>query len=245
MDSNALVCTDVSVAFGGLRALDSVSTSFILNNITGLVGPNGAGKTTLINAITNYVPLASGRVRLGTTDITGKPSERIARLGVVRTFQIPKTPGGITVHNLLDTTMANTNHNITKIGEFSGINDVGEFCGIADLLQTDCGSLSLPQLRRVEIARALACGPHIIMLDEAMAGLGEDDIHDNCELVIKINSLGIGFVLIEHVMSVIRRLCSHVLVLNNGRWLLEGTPDDVFSSSEVHKAYVGEDTDGF
>lgn len=236
-----LECQDVSVHFGGLKALDKVSTAFQLTGITGLIGPNGAGKTTLINAITNFTHVTGGKVLMQGEDITSRRAYRIARKGVVRTFQIPRTPSGITVHELLDTSIAYTHNAVSARCGLRSAKEIAEFCSIQGQLYSDCGSLSLPQLRRVEIARALSCGPVILMLDEAMAGLSAEDIQDNIELVKKINGLGVGFIVIEHVMSVIRDLCQHTVVLNNGRWLMEGTPEEVFASEAVHQAYVGSD----
>lgn len=239
--NNYLECVNVSVYFGGLKALDAITTKFELDKITGLIGPNGAGKTTLINAMTNFTNITRGKVVMRGEEISTLKSHKIAHKGVIRTFQVPKTPKGITVREILDTSIAYTKNAVKTRCGFSSAEEIAEFCSIQDQLKTDCGSLSLPQLRRVEIARALSCGPIILMLDEAMAGLGVDDIEDNIRLVRKINSLGIGFIVIEHVMSVIHDLCTHTLVLNNGRWLMEGTPADVFASEAVHKAYVGGD----
>ena len=235
-----IVIENLSVHFGGLKALDQVSIKFPFQKIIGLIGPNGAGKTTLVSAITGFVPLAQGNVFFGGKKLTGLRPDSITKSGIARTFQIPGMPGKIRVREIIDTVMAFTEQHATHLG-FADAEGVAAFCRITPLLDTECRFLTLPQLRRLELARALACGPRIILLDEVMAGLGVQDIRETLTLIQAIHKIGVDILIIEHVMSVIRSLCHYVFVLSSGKLLADGTPEEVLISTEVRKAYLGED----
>lgn len=237
-----LTVKNASVHFGGLHAIDNVSLGINCDQITGLIGPNGAGKTTLVSAITGFVDLYRGEIKFGSKQLSGTRPDLITKWGIARTFQVPSMPGELTVREITDTAISYTKQRVKHFG-FESVVDIASFCGIEAFLDISCGSLTLPQLKRVEIARALACGPRLLLLDEAMAGLGISDIQDIIALVRDIHQLGAGVVMIEHVMSVIRSLCDEVFVLCEGKVLSHGSPETVLQAPEVQRAYLGEDID--
>lgn len=235
-----LTLNHVSVHFGGLRAIENVSADFRSNAITGLIGPNGAGKTTLVSAITGFVDITRGEISFGQVRLSKTRPDLIVKHGIARTFQVPGVPGELTVKEILDTTIYHTSKHVQRLG-FSNSADIAAFCKIEKFLEVKCNSLTLPQLRRLEIARALSSGPKLLLLDEVMAGLGLGDVQETSLLIRKINKFGIGVVMIEHVMSIIRDLCQDVIVLNHGKILTRGEPEIALQSPEVQKAYLGED----
>ena len=235
-----LVIQNVSVHFGGLKALDNISITCPPKKIIGLIGPNGAGKTTLVSAITGFATLASGEISFRGKKLSGLSPNLITKCGIARTFQIPIIPKKLNVREILDTAMAYTEHHAKGIG-FASPEGVASFCRMTQLLDTECRSLNLPQLKRLELARVLACGPRIILIDEVMAGLGIQDTQDTLVLLQEIYKLGVGILVIEHVMSVITTLCDYVFVMSNGKLLTEGVPKEVLRSPEVQKVYLGED----
>jgi branched-chain amino acid transport system ATP-binding protein len=235
-----LVIQNVSVHFGGLKAVDNVSVTLPPKKIIGLIGPNGAGKTTLISAITGFANLASGAVYFKGTKMSGLRPDLIVRCGIARTFQIPHIPKRLKVGELLATAMDYTEHHAKAIG-FTSPESLAGFCRITDLFYTECTSLTLPLLRRLELARVLALGPRLILVDEVMAGLGIQDTQDTLALLQSIHQLGVDMLVVEHVMSVITSLCPYTVVMSNGKLLTEGATEEVLSSPEVQKAYLGED----
>ena len=235
-----LVIQNVSVHFGGLKALDNVSVRCPPKKIIGLIGPNGAGKTTLISAITGFSNLASGDIYFNGINLTGLRPDLIVKCGVARTFQIPIIPKKLKIGEILHTAMAYTEHHAREIG-FTSPESVAGFCRITHLLDTECRFLTLPQLRLLELARVLACGPRLILIDEVMAGLGIQDTQDTLSLLQAIHKLGVDILVVEHVMSVIITLCHYAFVMSNGKLLTEGDPEEVLRSPEVQKAYLGED----
>jgi branched-chain amino acid transport system ATP-binding protein len=242
MTTPCIKVINASVHFGGLKAIDNLSIDIFKNQITGIIGPNGAGKTTLISAITGFVPIVTGTIRYGKAPLSSLRPEFIAREGIVRTFQIPAIAEDISVQNLLNTVIINTNSRAIKYN-LESAEDISNFCSINHLLDKSCNKLSLPQLRRLEIARVLSCGPDFIFLDETMAGLGELDISETLKLIRKIFNLGIGIIMIEHMMNVIKSICDRVIVLNFGTLLSEGNPLAVLMSSAVKEAYLGSEID--
>jgi branched-chain amino acid transport system ATP-binding protein len=244
----------ITQIFGGVTALEDVS--FIINkgDITGVIGPNGAGKTTLFNIITGIYRQTLGKVTLEGKDVSGLPPERLARLAMVRTFQNIELFGGMTV---FENVMVGMHTKSTSgllacalkmpwsISEERGIHDGAmkwlEFCGIANLADHAAGSLPFGKGRLLEIARALAIEPRIILMDEPAAGLNSQETVALAQLIKRIRDLDITVVLVEHDMELVMDICDRIIVLNLGKKLAEGTPREIQESSEVIAAYLGDD----
>jgi ABC-type branched-subunit amino acid transport system ATPase component len=232
----ALELEGVTIRYGGVRALADASLEVAPGRVLGLIGPNGAGKTTLINATTGIVPLSAGRVRLGGTTISGMAPHRIARAGIARTYQNIRLFGALDVFANL------------AAGAFArpGRLDAGhahallERAGIAHVsLDARAGALPYGDQRRLEIARALAAEPAILMLDEPAAGMNPTETAHLVETIRAIAASGIGVLLIEHDMSLVRAACDRVVVLNFGEILASGTPGEIVANPAVIEAYLG------
>jgi len=244
----------ISQVFGGVTALDDVSFSAIKGNITGVIGPNGAGKTTLFNIITGIYTQTSGRVLLEGDDISGLPPERLARLGMVRTFQNIELFGAMTVlENVMVGLHTKSSSGILacalkmpwSIAEERRIRAEAmkwlEFTGIADLADVTAGNLSFGKGRLLEIARALAVEPGIILMDEPAAGLNSQETVALAQLIQRIRDMEITVVLVEHDMELVMDICDRIVVLNLGRKLAEGTPREIQENPEVIAAYLGDE----
>jgi len=249
-----LEVSGITQIFGGVTALDSVSFSMSKGDITGVIGPNGAGKTTLFNIITGIYRQSAGTVLLEGKDVTGLPPGKLARLAMVRTFQNIELFGGMTVlENVMVGMHTRSSAGLLacalkmpwSISEERRIS-VGalkwlEFAGIADLADHTAGSLPFGKGRLLEIARALAVEPRIILMDEPAAGLNSQETFALAQLIKRIRDLGITVVLVEHDMELVMDICDRIVVLNLGRKLAEGTPREIQESPEVIAAYLGDD----
>jgi branched-chain amino acid transport system ATP-binding protein len=230
---------NVTVAFDGVKALDGVTIDIAGGAITGLIGPNGSGKSTLVNLISGQKRPSAGSVLLGSVAITGQRADRIVRLGVARTFQIPNVPRQLTIEEVISVPFFYVRRRGRLPENLRSAASIARFCGIKQDIGALCGELSVPDLRRLEIARALACGPSVLLLDEVMAGLSLDDAAQVIDLVRRLNAAGMTIVVIEHVMRIISELCHEVVVLNHGVLLAAGRPDAVLKDSKVGEAYLG------
>jgi branched-chain amino acid transport system ATP-binding protein len=250
-----LEVSGITQIFGGVTALEDVSFSIKKGDITGVIGPNGAGKTTLFNIISGIYTQSSGHVLLNNADVSGLPPEKLARLGMVRTFQNIELFGGMTV---LENVMVGL-HTKSSSGllacslrmpwsrkEELNIRTAAlkwlEFTGISELADVTAGNISFGKGRLLEIARALAVEPGIILMDEPAAGLNSRETLGLARLIQRIRDLGITVVLVEHDMDLVMEICDRLLVLNLGRKLAEGTPQEIQENREVIAAYLG-DTD--
>ena len=244
----------ITQIFGGVTALNDVSFSIQANEITGVIGPNGAGKTTLFNIVTGIYQQTSGRVIFEGQDISGIPAERLASLGMVRTFQNIELFGKMTV---LENVMVGL-HSRSSSGllacsfkmpwalrEERRIRDEAlqwlEFVGIADLADVTAANLPFGRGRMLEIARAMACKPRMMLMDEPAAGLNSQETVGLAELIRKIRDLGVTVVLVEHDMELVMEICDRIVVLNLGQKLAEGTPREIQENHEVIAAYLGDD----
>jgi len=249
-----LEVSGISQVFGGVTALDRVSFPIRKGDITGVIGPNGAGKTTLFNIITGIYTQTAGKVVLGGTDISGLPPERLARLGMVRTFQNIELFGGMTVHeNVMVGMHTKSSSGLLAcalkmpwtIKEERRIRDNChkwmEFTGISDLAEVTAGNLPFGKGRLLEIARALAVEPQVILMDEPAAGLNNQETLALAQLIQRIRETGITVVLVEHDMELVMDICDRIVVLNLGKKLAEGTPREIQDNQEVIAAYLGED----
>jgi ABC-type branched-subunit amino acid transport system ATPase component len=243
----------ITKKFGGVTALDDVSFTVAGGAITGVIGPNGAGKTTLFNIASGLYSQDEGEVRLEGKDISRLPPEKLARLGMIRTFQNVELFGKMTV---LENVMVGL-HTKSKKGIFSCAfklpGQIGEekairsraltwleYTGIAALAGTTAASLPFGKGRLLEIARALASEPRIMLMDEPAAGLNSRETMGLAELIKKIKDSGITIVLVEHDMELVMDVCDTVVVLNLGRKLAEGTPREIQENQEVIAAYLGD-----
>jgi branched-chain amino acid transport system ATP-binding protein len=237
--TTAVAVEDTTVAFGGLKALNAVSVRFEQGRITGLVGPNGSGKSTLVNAISGQLKPTAGRIRLGEEEITGLRADQIVARGLARTYQIPRVPPELTVREVISVPLTYLGAAGASVLSLSDEAAIADMCGLTPVLDRRCAHLSVTDLRRLEIARALACGPRVLLLDEAMAGLSHEDSMAVVALVRRIHAAGLTIVVIEHVMRIIAELCESVVVLNNGELLALGEPRQVLADEAVREAYLG------
>jgi branched-chain amino acid transport system ATP-binding protein len=232
-----LEAREVTKAFGNFRAVDAASMTLEQGAILGLIGPNGAGKSTFFNCLTGDLKVTSGRVLLEGQDITNLAPEARAQLGLARTFQVPQTFEGMTVlENVMIGAFLRNSH---RLEAESKARAVLERVGMSRLADAPARSLGTPGRKRLEIARALATEPRILLLDEAMAGLTQREVQLAIELVRNIHASGITLVIVEHIMEVIMSLASRVMVFHQGREIARGSPREVTSNPDVIAAYLG------
>ena len=227
----------ITRAFGSFKAVDAASVTLEQGDILGLIGPNGAGKSTFFNCLTGDVSVTSGQVLFEGRDITALPPEARAALGLARTFQVPQTFEGMTV---LENVMIGAFLRSTRRAEAeTKARTVLERVGMAALADAPARSLGTPGRKRLEIARALATEPKLLLLDEAMAGLTQQEVKRAIALVRDIHASGITLVIVEHIMEVIMSLASRVMVFHQGREIARGSPREVTSNPAVIAAYLG------
>jgi branched-chain amino acid transport system ATP-binding protein len=228
----------VTKDFVGLRALDSISLQLQQGQILGLIGPNGSGKTTLVNVITGFLKPTRGQVLVGDVDVTAWPPHKIARLGLARTFQTIKLFARLTV--LENVEVAAVSMGLPRTQARQRAVEVLAGLGAARLTDLPAGALPYGEERRVEIARALATDPSFVLLDEPAAGLTEAESDELLQMLASIpDKTGCGVLIIDHDMHLIMRLCDRLHVLNYGRTIGEGSPNEVQSNPAVLEAYLG------
>ncbi len=225
--------------FGGLKAVDNVDLSVAEGEIVGLIGPNGAGKTTLFNCIAGAFPPSAGRIVLRGQDITGRAAHDICRAGLARTYQIVKPFGGLSV---FDNVIVGALNQTDDMGEARRIAQMTlEITGLAHRAHDQAASLPLPGRKRLEISRALATGPKVLLFDEVMAGLNPTEVEQAIALIRRIRDSGISLLVIEHLMRVIMAVSDRIVVLHHGQKLAEGRPEAIVKDPAVVKAYLGEE----
>ncbi len=228
---------DLSKAFGGLKAVDRASLDVAAGEIVGLIGPNGAGKTTLFAAIAGFHKPDAGRITLGGHDITGLAPHRICAAGMVRTFQITQPFARISVRENI---MVGAYFRTADRREAVHLAEtVARQVGMADQLDQQGSALTVAGRKRLELARALATRPRLLLLDEVMAGLNPTEIAEIVKVIRALRNAGVTILLIEHVMQAVTSLAERVYVLNQGRMIAEGTPAAIAENPEVVEAYLG------
>jgi len=227
----------VCKSFGGLRAVDDVSFGVEAGRITALIGPNGAGKTTLFSIISGFLLPSEGRIFHRGTDIIGMPPHLLARRGIARTFQIVQPFAGLTVHENIAIGAHLSRR--SRDAALDAAAEVASKIGLADLLDRPAASLTVAGCKRLEIARALATGPELLLLDEVLAGLNPAEIAAMVPTIRALADRGITIVMIEHVMQAVMSLAEHVFVLAEGHIVAEGAPQAVVGNPRVIEAYLG------
>lgn len=230
---------DIVKFFGGLAAVNGVSFSVDEGQIVGLIGPNGSGKTTIFNLINGYFPLNKGEIWFDGETISGLKTHQICRRGIGRTFQVVKPLKRMTV---LDNVIASAFLRHRSRSDAVGwAEETIEFCGLTHFKDKIAKSLPIASRKRLEITRALATNPKLILLDETAAGLNPYELEEAITLIKKIRDSGITIIIVEHIMKVIMTISDRIIAINHGRLIHDGTPTEVASDPEVIKAYFGED----
>ena len=234
----------VSIAFGGLRAVQGVSLDVRPGTLTALIGPNGAGKTTLFALMSGFLKPDSGRVRFDGRDITGQAPHLNARAGLTRTFQIVQPFAAQTVRENI--AVGAHLHEPNRAAALAAAEQVAQRVGLAALLDQPAGDLTVAGRKRLELARALATRPKLLLLDEVLAGLNPQEIAEMIPVVRAIvhdaTAGGVTVLMIEHVMQAVMNLAEHVWVLAQGQLIASGTPAEVTADERVIEAYLGHGT---
>ena len=227
----------LSARFGGVRAVRDLSFAAEQGEILGLIGPNGAGKTTVFNLVTGFVRPGAGEVRLEGRSLVGHRPHAVARRGVARTFQIVKPFGGLSVRENV-TLAAFLRHRARRDAEARAA-EVLARVGLAHRAEVAAGQLTLMDQKRLEVARALATSPRLLLLDEPMGGLTPAEVDVASALVARIRDEGVTVVLVEHVMKAIMRISDRIVVMSQGEKIAEGRPASVVEEPAVRAAYFG------
>jgi len=230
----------VTKYFGGLAAISNVDFHVDQGEIVGLIGPNGAGKTTLFNLISAAITLNSGVIRFKDRKISGLKAYQICRTGVARTFQSVKVFGNMPVlGNVLLGSFFGTSTGMSSADATREAMESLEFVGLSAMRGTPAKDLTLANQKRLEVARALATRPELLLLDELIAGLNATETAQAMELVTKIRDRGITILMIEHVMKAIMSVCNRIMVLHHGEKIAEGTPKEIANNQTVIEVYLG------
>jgi branched-chain amino acid transport system ATP-binding protein len=230
----------VTKRFGGLQALTQVTFDLPEGQILGLIGPNGAGKTTLFNAINGIYPPEEGRVIFREKDVTRMKTYHHAHMGMARTHQIVQPLNDLTVRENVMVGACFGRENLGLGNAFAVAYDVLEFVGLKNRADQLAGSLNVAQKKRLELARALASRPYLLLLDEVLAGLNPSEIEKMVDIVKKIRDQGITIIMIEHVMKAVMNVSDRIIVLDYGEQIAEGTPDEISKNDRVVEAYLGD-----
>jgi branched-chain amino acid transport system ATP-binding protein len=229
---------NLTMKFGSLAAVDDVSLSVGKGEIIGLIGPNGAGKTTFFNCLTGYLTPQNGAVQFDGHPITGMRPNRICRLGLARTFQIVQVFREMaTWENVIVGAFCRTANSAEAYQETM---EILKFTGLYEKRDSLVGNLTIADHKRLEISKALATKPHLLMLDEAMAGLNATETIEAIELIKKIRNRGITLIVVEHVMEVIMSISERVVVFDSGKKIAEDAPEKIVKNPRVIEAYLGE-----
>jgi len=227
----------ITKRFGGFLALDRVSLRIRAGERLGLIGPNGSGKTTLINCVSGALPTDAGRILFEGRDVTRLPAHRRTRLGIVRSFQIPKPFASMTVLENLGIPLEYAG---LARAHGAGAMEILTMIGLDAKAHLRPSGLTQIEMRKLELARAIAARPKLLISDEAMAGLSSAEVDDILAILFRLNEQGITIIMIEHIMRAVMRFSERVVVLDAGNRIAEGTPAEIVRNPAVEKAYLGE-----
>ena len=232
---------NVNKSFGGLSVLSELDFAFNEGETIGLIGPNGAGKTTLINIITGIIKISSGTFLFQGEDITGMKPYNISKIGIARTFQVSKPFRGMTVKEnvLVGAFFGKNGMKRSRSQAHMKADEAISFMGMEDKRDKIVNDITLLDLKQMDLAKAVAMEPELLLLDEVMAGLNPTEVSEMSKLLVKLKQSVSTILIIEHVMSVIHNLCERVMVLHHGNLIAEGPPTVVLKSKEVIRAYLG------
>jgi branched-chain amino acid transport system ATP-binding protein len=227
--------------FGGFTALDKVSIDVAKGERFGLIGPNGSGKTTLINCISGALDNDSGSIRFDGEEISKLPAYKRTRRGIARSFQIPRPFGSMTVLENLIVPLEYVAHSGSlHLADTRGeAMEILKDIGLADKADTRSDNLSQVELRKMELARAMAARPRLLISDEAMAGLSSNEVSEVLEILFKLNASGITIIMIEHIMQAVMKFSQRIICLDAGRIICEGAPATIVANADVQRAYLG------
>ncbi|MEI6300154.1 MAG: ABC transporter ATP-binding protein [Betaproteobacteria bacterium] len=240
-DESLLRVQNVSKNFGGFAALTQVNINVARGERFGLIGPNGSGKTTLINCISGALRNDGGNIVFAGEEISGLPAYQRTRRGIARSFQIPRPFKSMTVLENLVVPLEFVAHRGTlhKGDTRAEAMHILEGMGLADKADTSSSQLSQVELRKMELARAMAARPQLLISDEAMAGLSGNEVTEVLDILFKLNATGITIIMIEHIMQAVMRFSQRVICLDAGEIICEGTPESIVQDPNVQKAYLG------
>ena len=240
MSTSLLRVEDLTKSFGGFVALDAVSLSVAPGERLGLIGPNGSGKTTLINCISGALYGDHGRIEFEGRDVTREPPHKRARAGIARSFQIPKPFRSMTVLDNLRVPLEYAAQ--VRSSAQAPVKEAMrmlETMGLAGRAHEDCANLTQIDMRKLELARALAAKPRLLIADEAMAGLSATEVTDVLAILFRLNESGIAVIMIEHIMQAVMQFSQRVICLDAGQIICEGTPETIVADTNVQRAYLG------
>ena len=236
-----LAVTNLTKRFGGFVALDGVDVSLGGKERLGLIGPNGSGKTTLINCISGALVNEQGKVNFEGSDITGTSASNRARLGIVRTFQIPRPFRSMTIIENLEIPMI---YAASGRLEQRRLRDQAmeslELVGLQDRADENSDNLTQIDMRRLELARALSAKPSLLLSDETMAGLSSSEVDEVLDILFALNERGVAVIMIEHIMRAVMKYSERIVVLDAGKKIADGSPDEIVNNRDVERAYLGE-----
>lgn len=237
-----LKCENVVKVFGGVHALVGVTMQVNKGEILGLVGPNGSGKSTFINNVTGFYEPTSGSIQFQEQEIAGLAPHRINHLGIARTYQIPRPFNTMTVQkNVEISALFSTAKGCSKAKAIREAHQWLEFTGLSKYANLPVVKLNLHQRKFLELSRALASHPSLLLLDEVMAGLNPSEIDESVDMIKKVHASGVTIVIVEHLMRVVTSLSTRMLVFDQGKVIAEGKPENVMQDRLVVSAYLGKD----
>jgi branched-chain amino acid transport system ATP-binding protein len=234
MAETLLQVSAVSKRFGGFTALDGVSIAVARGERFGLIGPNGSGKTTLINCVSGALRNDAGTIQFNGEEVSRLPAWKRTRRGIARSFQIPRPFASMTVLENLLVPLEYVSH-----GREEQAHEILRDIGLADKAGLQSNRLSQVELRKLELARAMAAKPRLLISDEAMAGLSANEISEVLEILFKLNASGITIIMIEHIMQAVMKFSQRVVCLDAGQVICEGTPESIVQDAGVQRAYLG------